>query len=96
MAPCPYVYEVVAKWGLEDSNFNRDALTAKWFDFYSTEMAPLIEVFDRLLNELTEHCTEQEKEIKEAFYKVLYMNVTLIWHTLMKNGILEEQIMNKT
>jgi thiaminase/transcriptional activator TenA len=28
-------------------------------------MAPLIEVFDRLLNELTEHCTEQEKrEIK--------------------------------
>ena len=68
MAPCPYVYEVVAKWGLEDSNFNRDALTAKWFDFYSTEMAPLIEVFDRLLNELTEHCTEQEKrEIKEAF-----------------------------
>ena len=68
MAPCPYVYEVVAKWGLEDSNLNRDALTAKWFDFYSTEMAPLIEVFDRLLNELTEHCTEQEKrEIKEAF-----------------------------
>ena len=60
-------------------------------------MAPLIEVFDRLLNELTEHCTEQEKrEIKEAFYKVLYMNViSLIWHTLMKNGILEEQIMNK-
>ena len=52
---------MVAKWGLEDSNFNRDALTAKWFDFYSTEMAPLIEVFDRLLNELTEHCTEQEK-----------------------------------
>ena len=68
MAPCPYVYEVIAKWGLEDSNLNRDALTAKWFDFYSTEMAPLIEVFDRLLNELTEHCTEQEKrEIKEAF-----------------------------
>ena len=33
MAPCPYVYEVVAKWGLEDSNLNRDALTAKWFDF---------------------------------------------------------------
>ena len=26
MAPCPYVYEVVAKWGLEDSNLNRDAL----------------------------------------------------------------------
>ena len=38
----------------------------------------------------------RKKEIKEAFYKVLYMNVTsLIWHTLMKNGILEEQIMNK-
>mgnify|MGYP002717564031 FL=1 len=68
MAPCPYVYEVIAKWGLEDSNLNRDALTAKWFDFYSTEMAPLIEVFDRLLNELTKYCTENEKrEIKEAF-----------------------------
>ena len=70
MAPCPYVYEVVAKWGLEDSNLNRDALTAKWLDFYSTEMAPLIEVFDRLLNELTEHCTEQEKEkLKKHFTK---------------------------
>lgn len=68
MAPCPYVYEVVAKMALEDQNLNRDSVTAKWFDFYSTEMRPLIEVFDNLLDELTANCTEQEKkDIKESF-----------------------------
>lgn len=63
MAPCPYVYEVVAKMALDDQNLNRDSVTAKWFDFYSTEMRPLIEVFDNLLDELTANCTEQEKKI---------------------------------
>lgn len=68
MAPCPYVYEVIAKMALEDQNLNRDVITARWFDFYSTEMRPLIEVFDRMLDELTENCTDQEKhEIKESF-----------------------------
>ena len=46
---------------LDDQNLNRDSVTAKWFDFYSTEMRPLIEVFDNLLDELTANCTEQEK-----------------------------------
>ncbi|UDI77837.1 thiaminase II [Staphylococcus taiwanensis] len=68
MAPCPYVYEVIAKKALEDPKLNRDAITAKWFDFYSTEMRALIEVFDRLLDELTQNCSNQEKEdIKESF-----------------------------
>ena len=68
MAPCPYVYEVVAKMALEDQNLNRDSVTVKWFDFYSTEMRPLIEVFDNLLDKLTTNCTEQEKkDIKESF-----------------------------
>ena len=68
MAPCPYVYEVVAKMALDDQNLNRDSVTSKWFDFYSTEMRPLIEVFDNLLDELTANCTEQEKkDIKESF-----------------------------
>ena len=35
MAPCPYVYEVVAKMALDDQNLNRDSVTSKWFDFYS-------------------------------------------------------------
>ena len=90
MAPCPYVYEVVAKMALDDQNLNRDSVTSKWFDFYSTEMRPLIEVFDNLLDELT-NCTEQEKKIlKKVSYKVLYMNViSLIWLILMNSGTSE-------
>ena len=38
---------------LDDQNLNRDSVTSKWFDFYSTEMRPLIEAFDNLLDELT-------------------------------------------
>ena len=90
MAPCPYVYEVVAKMALDDRNLNRDSVTAKWFDFYSTEMRPLIEVFDNLLDELTANCTEQEKKILKVSYKVLYMNViSLIWLILMNSGTSE-------
>ena len=91
MAPCPYVYEVVAKMALDDQNLNRDSVTSKWFDFYSTEMRPLIEVFDNLLDELTKNCTEQEKKIlKKVSYKVLYMNViSLIWLILMNSGTSE-------
>ena len=61
MAPCPYVYEVVAKMALDDQNLNRDSVTSKWFDFYSTEMRPLIEVFDNLLDELTEIVQNKRK-----------------------------------
>ena len=68
MAPCPYVYEVVAKMALDDQNLNRDSVTSKWFDFYSTEMRPLIEVFDNLLDELTKKLYRtREKDIKESF-----------------------------
>ena len=67
MAPCPYVYEVVAKMALDDQNLNRDSVTSKWFDFYSTEMRPLIEVFDNLLDELTKLYRTREKDIKESF-----------------------------
>ena len=97
MAPCPYVYEVVAKMALDDQNLNRDSVTSKWFDFYSTEMRPLIEVFDNLLDELTANCTEQEKKIlKKVSYKVLYMNViSLIWLILMNSGTSEATKMHK-
>ena len=68
MAPCPYVYAVVAKRAIKDPALNRDSITAKWFDFYSTEMDPLVEVFDQLMDRLTEECTKaQKEEIKENF-----------------------------
>ena len=68
MAPCPYVYAVVAKRAINDPALNRDSITAKWFDFYSTEMDPLVEVFDQLMDRLTEECTKaQKEEIKENF-----------------------------
>lgn len=68
MAPCPYVYEEIAKKALADSNLNRDSITYKWFEFYSTEMRPLIKVFDKLLDDLTMNSSNKEKqEIKESF-----------------------------
>ncbi len=39
---------------VEDNQLNRDSILAKWFDFYSTEMDELVDVFDKLLNKLTE------------------------------------------
>lgn len=68
MAPCPYVYAVIAKRAIKDPKLNKDSITAKWFDFYSTEMDPLVDVFDQLMDRLTEECTDKEKqEIKENF-----------------------------
>ena len=68
MAPCPYVYQAIAQRALEDNQLNRDSILAKWFDFYSTEMDELVDVFDKLLNKLTEACTVDEKhEIKMCF-----------------------------
>ena len=68
MAPCPYVYQVIAKQALKDDALNQQSGLKKWFEFYSTEMDELVEVFDELMNKLTEHCTEDEKqEIKECF-----------------------------
>lgn len=68
MAPCPYVYAVIAKRAMQDQNLNRDEKTVDWFEFYSTEMDELVRVFDDLMDRLTQQCTENEKnEIKENF-----------------------------
>ena len=49
-------------------------------------MDPLVEVFDQLMDRLTEECTKaQKKKLKKISYKVPFMNVTsLIWLILMK------------
>ena len=66
MAPCPYVYAVIGKRAMEDSKLNKESVTSKWFQFYSTEMDELVDVFDQLMDRLTKHCSETEKnEIKE-------------------------------
>ena len=51
-------------------------------------MDPLVDVFDQLMDRLTEECTDKEKqEIKENFCKVQYMSViSLIWLISMKMG----------
>ncbi|MEB7463475.1 thiaminase II [Staphylococcus succinus] len=68
MAPCPYVYQVIAKQALQDELLNNDALLKEWFVFYSTEMDELVHVFDNLMDKLTRNCTNQEKnDIKDCF-----------------------------
>lgn len=68
MAPCPYVYQFIAQEALRDKELNKDSILAKWFEFYSTEMDELVIVFDNLMDKLTKHCSEKEKnEIKQCF-----------------------------
>ncbi|ADC87066.1 thiaminase II [Staphylococcus lugdunensis] len=68
MAPCPYVYEVIALRAIEDPELNKATNLSKWFEFYSTEMRELINVFDQLLDQLTENSSDVEKQqIKESF-----------------------------
>ena len=55
-----------SKRAIKDPALNRDSITAKWFDFYSTEMDPLVEVFDQLMDRLTERM-HKAQEIKENF-----------------------------
>ena len=53
---------------MEDPKLNKESVTSKWFQFYSTEMDELVDVFDQLMDRLTKHCSETEKkEIKENF-----------------------------
>ena len=68
MAPCPYVYQVIGQQGLKDDALNKDSVLSKWFEFYSTEMDELVDVFDQLLDQLTAQMTDTEKEeVKAAF-----------------------------
>ncbi|GEP85497.1 putative transcriptional activator tenA [Staphylococcus piscifermentans] len=68
MAPCPYVYAMIAKRAMKDPELNKDSILAKWFEFYNTEMDPLIEVLDDLMNQLIAHMSEAEKnEVRENY-----------------------------
>ncbi|ANZ32883.1 thiaminase II [Staphylococcus carnosus] len=68
MAPCPYVYAMIAKRAMKDPNLNKSSILAKWFEFYNTEMDPLIEVLDDLMNQLTANMSETEKnEVRENY-----------------------------
>ncbi|MCG7340023.1 thiaminase II [Staphylococcus sp. ACRSN] len=62
MAPCPYVYQVIGKWALEDETLNKNSILRQWFEFYSTEMDDLVNVFDNLMNKLTENLSNEEKQ----------------------------------
>ncbi|MEL0539154.1 thiaminase II [Staphylococcus debuckii] len=68
MAPCPYVYAMIAKRAMKDPELNKDSILAKWFEFYNTEMDSLIDVLDDLMNQLTAHMSEAEKkEVRENY-----------------------------
>ena len=62
MAPCPYVYQVIAKEALKDSALNKDSILSKWFEFYSTEMDELVNIFDELMDRLTQNLAVEEKK----------------------------------
>ncbi|WP_436855790.1 thiaminase II [Staphylococcus caeli] len=68
MAPCPYVYQIIAQRAMKDKDLNKNSPLAKWFEFYNTEMNELVVIFDALMNQLTEQCSDSEKnEIKQCF-----------------------------
>ncbi|KRG09550.1 thiaminase II [Staphylococcus sp. NAM3COL9] len=68
MAPCPYVYQIIAQQALQDRTLNTNSILARWFEFYSTEMDELVHIFDNLMDKLTQNCTKQEKaDIKDCF-----------------------------
>lgn len=68
MAPCPYVYAEVTKRAMQDSTLNQSSILKQWFEFYQTEMDALIDVLNQLMNELTEHMTDAERqEVRENY-----------------------------
>lgn len=68
MAPCPYIYAEIAKRAQNDISLNREKDTAKWFDFYSTEMDDVINVFEAFMNKLAESMSAEElKQVKHVF-----------------------------
>ncbi|WP_210138172.1 thiaminase II [Staphylococcus sp. GDH8C109P] len=68
MAPCPYVYQVIANEALKDNELNKDSILAKWFEFYSTEMDELVNIFDGLMDQLTQNISiEERRAIKSCF-----------------------------
>ncbi|MCG4934236.1 hypothetical protein, partial [Dorea formicigenerans] len=56
------------KRALNDNELNRDSVLAKWFEFYSTEMDDLVDVMDKLMDQLTADMDDKERqEVKESF-----------------------------
>lgn len=97
MAPCPYVYQVIANRALQDPELNTDSILKQWFDFYSTEMDELVKVFDDLMNKLTAHVSKEERnEIKESFLQSTIHERNFLQCLIIKrHGHLEEIKMNK-
>ena len=61
MAPV-HMYQVIAKEALKDSELNKDSILSKWFEFYSTEMDELVNIFDELMDRLTQNLAVEEKK----------------------------------
>ncbi|ANK39454.1 MULTISPECIES: thiaminase II [Staphylococcus] len=96
MAPCPYVYQVIAQQALQDHTLNTDSILAKWFEFYSTEMDELVHIFDNLMDKLTQNCTKQEKaDIKDCFlqstvHERKFFNMSFIEEEWLYGGVNNE------
>ena len=61
---------MIALRAIEDPELNKATNLSKWFEFYSTEMRELINVFDQLLDQLTENSSDVENnKLKKAFTK---------------------------
>ena len=56
------MYQVIAKEALKDSELNKDSILSKWFEFYSTEMDELVNIFDELMDRLTQNLAVEEKK----------------------------------
>ncbi|MBO1199706.1 thiaminase II [Staphylococcus simiae] len=68
MAPCPYVYAEIAKRALQDKHLNRESQTAQWFEFYNTEMDNIIDIFDQLIDRLSQTFSQTDiEQVKHVF-----------------------------
>ncbi|EHJ07177.1 thiaminase II [Staphylococcus simiae] len=68
MAPCPYIYAEIAKRALQDKHLNRESQTAQWFEFYSTEMDDIIDIFDQLIDRLSQTLSRTDiEQVKRVF-----------------------------
>ncbi|KMR44690.1 thiaminase, partial [Staphylococcus aureus] len=56
------IYSELAKRSQRDHKLNREKNTAKWFDFYSTELDDISNVFEELMNTLAESTSDTALE----------------------------------
>lgn len=68
MAPCPYVYRIIAKKAIERNNFPDDHPYLAWFEFYNNDMEGILDVMFNILDEEAKKLSEKDiKQLEQNF-----------------------------